>query len=73
MPYRFNLPTHIDKDTKIVRITGFYQPDKDNSGYVHSFTYNRETGTVWSNIGNGDVSEEDAEQIKRMINNRIKK
>ena len=60
------------KENNLQSVTGYYQPDPNTSGYVHTFTYNKTTDTVTSNIMNGDVSDEDAKRIKRIIESKIK-
>tara|TARA_R110000868_G_scaffold14426_4_gene67221 strand:+ start:31772 stop:31990 length:219 start_codon:yes stop_codon:yes gene_type:complete len=60
------------KEQTIVHVSAHYQPDPNTSGYNHCFTYNRLTDVVTSNIGNGDVSEEDAQKIKQIIKSKTK-
>ena len=61
------------ENTPIVHLTASYQPDKNRSGFVYSFSYNRETNVVTSNIGNGDVSEEIADRIREIVKFRTLK
>ena len=60
------------ENNPIVHLSASYQPDKNLSGFNYSFTYNRETNEVTSNIGNGDVSDEIADRVRNYVKMRTK-